>query len=93
MVRVLIAGILALMVSIALGPRFIRFQRKREYGQQIREEGPKHHAVKQGTPTAGGLLIVASMLVAFLSLSRYTPVARIVFLCSLACGRQRPLAS
>ncbi len=86
MVRVLIAGILALIVSIAMGPRFIRFLREREYGQQIREEGPKHHAAKQGTPTAGGLLIVAAMLIAFLALSRYTPVARIVFLCSLGCG-------
>ncbi len=43
MVRVLIAGVLALLISIAIGPRFIRFLREREYGQQIREEVPSHH--------------------------------------------------
>ena len=46
MVRVLVAGILALLISIAIGPRFIRFLREREYGQQIREEGPSHHIAK-----------------------------------------------
>jgi phospho-N-acetylmuramoyl-pentapeptide-transferase len=86
MVRVLIAGILALLISIAVGPRFIRFLRDREYGQQIRAEGPSHHAVKQGTPTMGGLLIIVAMTIPFLALSRYTSVARIVFLCSLGCG-------
>ena len=70
MVRVLIAGILALIISIALGPRFIRFLREREYGQQIREEGPSHHITKQGTPTMGGVLIVVAMAIPFLALSR-----------------------
>ena len=64
MVRVLVAGILALLISFAIGPRFIRFLREREYGAHIREEGPKHHFAKQGTPTMGGLLIVASCAVA-----------------------------
>ena len=38
---VLIAGIVALVISIVAGPRFIDFLRRREYGQQIREEGPR----------------------------------------------------
>ena len=56
MVDVLIAGIVAMVISIVAGPRFIRFLRLREYGQPIREEGPAGHVVKQGTPTMGGLL-------------------------------------
>jgi phospho-N-acetylmuramoyl-pentapeptide-transferase len=84
--RVLVAGILALVVSILLGPRFIRYLRAREYGQQIREEGPEHHSAKQGTPTMGGLLIVASMAVSFLALSKYTTNAITVFLVAVGCA-------
>jgi phospho-N-acetylmuramoyl-pentapeptide-transferase len=86
MVRVLIAGILAMIISIAAGPRFIRFLRAREYGQHIREEGPEHHVVKQGTPTAGGLLIMVSMSISFLALSRYTANALTVFLVAIGCA-------
>jgi phospho-N-acetylmuramoyl-pentapeptide-transferase len=86
MVRVLIAGILAMVISIIAGPRFIRFLRAREYGQFIREEGPEHHVVKQGTPTAGGLLIMASMTISFLALSRYTANALTVFLVAIGCA-------
>ena len=45
-----------MLISIFLGPKFIEFLREREFGQQIREEGPAEHHVKQGTPTMGGLL-------------------------------------
>jgi phospho-N-acetylmuramoyl-pentapeptide-transferase len=86
MVRVLIAGLLALILSIVIGPRFIRFLRDREYGQQIRAEGPSHHAAKQGTPTMGGLLIVVAMAIPFLALTAYTTNAVLVFLVTLSCG-------
>lgn len=86
MVSVLIAGILAMIISIALGPRFITFLRRRAYGQPIREEGPRSHAVKQGTPTAGGLLILVAMSIAFLSLTKYTTTAITVFLVTIGCG-------
>ena len=59
-----------------VGPRFIDFLRRNEFGQHIREEGPQHHFVKQGTPTMGGLLILFAATVAFLPVSHYpTPVA------------------
>ena len=48
MTRVLIAGLVALIVSILIGPRFIAFLRTNEFGQHIREEGPQHHFSKQG---------------------------------------------
>ena len=86
MVRVLIAGLLAMVVSIGLGPKFIDFLRRREYGQPIREEGPRHHVVKQGTPTMGGLLVVLSAAIAFLALSNYTTNALVVFFVVLGCA-------
>ncbi len=86
MVRVLIAGIVALVISIALGPKLIEFLRRNEFGQQIREEGPQRHTAKQGTPVMGGLLIMGSMAVAFLLLSQYTIAGATVLFCALACA-------
>jgi hypothetical protein len=72
MVEVLLAGVLGMVISILSGPKFIDFLRKNEFGQQIREEGPKGHVVKQGTPAMGGLLIMISMAVPFLIFSERT---------------------
>ena len=47
MVRVLIAGLIAMVISIVIGPKFIEFLRRNELGQPIREEGPVGHIVKQ----------------------------------------------
>ena len=58
MVRVLIAGLIAMVIAIVIGPKFIEFLRRNELGQTIREEGPAGHLVKQGTPVMGGLLIL-----------------------------------
>jgi phospho-N-acetylmuramoyl-pentapeptide-transferase len=85
-VDVLIAGIVAMVISIVAGPRFINFLRLREYGQPIREEGPAEHAVKQGTPTIGGLLILFSAAVPYLILSNYSTPALTVCFCAVGCG-------
>ena len=86
MERVLAAGIIAMAISILAGPKFIEFLRRNEFGQHIREEGPAGHQMKQGTPTMGGLLIVISMIVPFLILSKYTQAGLTVFFVTLACG-------
>ena len=41
--EVLIAGMAAMLITIFLGPKFIEWLRVREFGQQIREEGPQEH--------------------------------------------------
>ncbi len=66
---VLIAGMAAMLITIFLGPRFIEVLRNREFGQQIREEGPQGHHTKAGTPTMGGLIIFAAIAVPYLVLS------------------------
>ena len=86
MVRVLVAGIVALLVSIVIGPSFIRYLREREYGQQIRDVMPSRHFTKQGTPTMGGVLIVIAMAIPFLALTGYTTNALLVFLVTLGCA-------
>jgi phospho-N-acetylmuramoyl-pentapeptide-transferase len=84
--RVLIAALVALIVSILIGPRFIDFLRSNEFGQHIREEGPEHHQAKQGTPTMGGLMILFAATVAFLPLTHFTLQGLTVLFATLACG-------
>jgi phospho-N-acetylmuramoyl-pentapeptide-transferase len=84
--RVLIAGVVALLISIFVGPKFIAYLRRKELGQHIREEGPEHHVSKQGTPTMGGLLILLAASVGFLAFSRYTVPALAVLFVTLGCG-------
>ncbi len=86
MVRVLIAGLIAMVISIVIGPKFIEFLRRNELGQPIREEGPAGHVVKQGTPVMGGLLILLCALLPFLALSQYTLPALTVLFLTVACG-------
>src|SRR5690606_16384862 len=50
----------ALFISLALGPRVIRWLRRLRVGQVVREEGPQSHLQKAGTPTMGGALIIMS---------------------------------
>src|SRR5215467_11865523 len=68
---ILIAGMGSLFICMFLGPKFIEFLRDREFGQQIREEGPAGHSTKAGTPTMGGLLIMVSVVVPFLILGTF----------------------
>jgi phospho-N-acetylmuramoyl-pentapeptide-transferase len=86
MARVLVAALVAMIIAILGGPTFIAFLRRNEFGQHIRAEGLQHHALKQGTPTMGGLLIVAAATIAFLPLSDYTLPALTIFGAALACG-------
>jgi phospho-N-acetylmuramoyl-pentapeptide-transferase len=63
---ILYAGASGLFFSLFLTPLFIRLLARRGYGQQIREDGPTAHHVKRGTPTMGGLVIIASVVLAYL---------------------------
>jgi phospho-N-acetylmuramoyl-pentapeptide-transferase len=86
MVRVFIAGLIAMVVSVVIGPKFIEFLRRNELGQPIREEGPAGHVVKQGTPVMGGLLILLCALLPFLALSKFTLPALTVLFLTVGCG-------
>ena len=57
----------ALIVGLLIGPRFISMLRIRQgKGQPIREDGPQTHLAKRGTPTMGGLMILASVVISML---------------------------
>jgi phospho-N-acetylmuramoyl-pentapeptide-transferase len=61
--RTAFAGLTALFLCLVLGPWLISKLRRFQIGQQIREEGPKSHQKKAGTPTMGGVLIVISVVI------------------------------
>jgi phospho-N-acetylmuramoyl-pentapeptide-transferase len=86
MVEVLLAGLLALVIGIVAGPKFIEFLRRNELGQFVREEGPQGHRTKQGTPTMGGLLILIASTIPFLVFSDYTLEALTVLFVTLGCA-------
>jgi phospho-N-acetylmuramoyl-pentapeptide-transferase len=84
--RVLIAGTASLLMCLFLSPKFIEFLRNREFGQNIREEGPQGHQTKAGTPTMGGIIIFAAIAIPFLALSHRDWPSIGVFGVALACA-------
>jgi phospho-N-acetylmuramoyl-pentapeptide-transferase len=84
--EILIGGTAALLICIFLSPKFISFLRVREFGQNIREEGPEGHHTKAGTPTMGGIIIFTAISIPFLILSDYDWRAVGVFAAAIGCA-------
>ena len=61
--RTAYASVTALLISLLSGRLVINALKKWNIGQQIREEGPQAHMAKQNTPTMGGLLLIASVII------------------------------
>lgn len=66
MTLLFITLILAFAIGVILSPLFIPFLRRMKFGQYIREEGPKSHQKKAGTPTMGGVIIVVALALAII---------------------------
>jgi phospho-N-acetylmuramoyl-pentapeptide-transferase len=64
--RTAMAAVTALLLALLLGPLVVRLLKRRQIRQSIRAEGPRTHLAKAGTPTMGGLLILAAVIVATL---------------------------
>jgi phospho-N-acetylmuramoyl-pentapeptide-transferase len=84
--EILIAAMGAMLICIFLGPKFIEYLRLREFGQQIREEGPEEHHEKAGTPTMGGLIIFTAVAIPYLVLSDRDTQSLAVFGVALGCA-------
>ena len=70
--RAVMAALTAFVVSFLFGPWLIRKLTAAKIGQQIRPDGPERHQTKAGTPTTGGVLILASLILATLLLADLT---------------------
>ncbi|MBW2731546.1 MAG: phospho-N-acetylmuramoyl-pentapeptide-transferase [Deltaproteobacteria bacterium] len=60
--RIIASTMTAMLMSFLLGPWFIRQLQSRQIGQTVREDGPKSHLSKTGTPTMGGALIILCLV-------------------------------
>lgn len=65
MIGLLIGAVLGVVMTVVGTPLFIRLLNRRGYGQIIRDDGPTTHATKRGTPTMGGVVIVANFVIVY----------------------------
>ncbi len=84
--RSMAAAGIALAVSMAVAPSIIRSLRRLKVGQVVRDDGPKSHSVKSGTPTMGGVIIVVAALVAAGAMARGFTHLQIALFVTTACG-------
>ena len=83
---VCIPVLLSFLVSVLLGPVIIPFLKRLKAGQTIRDEGPKSHLKKKGTPTMGGILILSAMIVTSLFYMKDYPEINPILLLTLGFG-------
>lgn len=76
------ATVTAMIIAFAAGPFVIKFLKRHQIGQTVRDDGPESHFKKRGTPTMGGLLILASVLIPVLLWGRLGNRALMVVLIS-----------
>ena len=85
--RTAFASLTALLITLIIGPYVIEKLREFQIGQYIREEGPKAHQKKAGTPTMGGVLIcIAVLLPTFLWADLSNPFVWLVMFSATAFG-------
>ncbi|OPZ63452.1 MAG: Phospho-N-acetylmuramoyl-pentapeptide-transferase [Firmicutes bacterium ADurb.Bin506] len=84
--RSLLAAGLAFAISLVIAPAVIRALKRLKVGQVVRDDGPKAHAAKSGTPTMGGVMIIVAAVLSAAAVStgyRHLPIALFV---TTACG-------
>ncbi len=64
--RSIVSALTALLVVLLLSPRMIQYLYQLQIGQSIRQNGPKSHLKKSGTPTMGGILIIIAIIISML---------------------------
>lgn len=78
--NVIMPVIISFFISVVLSPILIPFLRKLKFGQFVRDDGPKTHLIKSGTPTMGGLIILASIIITSLFyIKEYKEIIPILF--------------
>jgi phospho-N-acetylmuramoyl-pentapeptide-transferase len=86
MIKILGATLVALVIAMLVGPRFIRWLQKRGIGQNIREVGPERHNAKQGTPTMGGVLVLVAALIPYLIFAHKNWASLVVIILTYGSG-------
>ena len=70
MFSVILGAGIAFLVTVSLGSKFIEYLQSRKFGQFVREDGPETHLIKTGTPTMGGVVMLAGLVAALVVVGR-----------------------
>ena len=81
----LASGVAALLTGILMPP-FIRLMKHEGLGQQVRADGPKRHLIKQGTPTMGGIIILAGIIITTILMAPGSPKLALAIFGMIATG-------
>ncbi|MGN5650684.1 phospho-N-acetylmuramoyl-pentapeptide-transferase [Bacillus sp. Brlt_9] len=84
--KLLLLFITSFIITILAAPYFIRFLKKFQFGQSIREEGPESHKKKSGTPTLGGLIFLFSLTISTLAFIDLKPEILLILFLTLGNG-------
>jgi phospho-N-acetylmuramoyl-pentapeptide-transferase len=84
--QIVIPAVIAFLITVVVTPLILPVLRRIKAGQSIREDGPRSHMVKTGTPTMGGLAIIAAVLITCLTSGRTTMDMMVILGAFLAFG-------
>ena len=79
-------AMISFLIVVILGPIFIPMLTKFKFGQTVRDDGPKTHLAKNGTPTMGGILMIVAILITGLTRSKVGPDMMIGLICIFGFG-------
>ena len=79
-------ALISFLIVVILGPIFIPMLTKFKFGQTVRDDGPKTHLAKNGTPTMGGILMIVAILITGLTRSKVGPDMMIGLICIFGFG-------
>jgi phospho-N-acetylmuramoyl-pentapeptide-transferase len=89
MKQILFSGVIGLFLTLVGTPLLIKLLARKGYGQYIRDDGPREHAAKRGTPTMGGIAFILATVVAYFMskvITGYTPTYSGVLVLGLMVG-------
>lgn len=79
-------ALISFLIVIILGPIFIPMLTKFKFGQTVRDDGPKTHLAKNGTPTMGGILMILAILITGITRSTIGPDLKVGLICIVGFG-------
>lgn len=84
--EIFIPIIVSFIITVLLAPLFIPILKRLKFGQNIREEGPKAHFKKAGTPTMGGVIIILSLTLTSITFAQHNAELLVLLFATLGYG-------
>lgn len=86
MQKMIFATIIAFLISIIMGLILVPYLKNLKFGQSVRDDGPKSHLKKAGTPTMGGVIFIISVIITTMIFSSWNKYMAILLIITLGYG-------